>query len=444
MSIPKAMSIRMATTLTILITLSALHYPKMREIYIMGCISVHRVKESDSPSKEILGKYMSAVENNVVFEFVILKSDFIFIEEDKKCTFFSSPAEEDINMTDFEKIWDFQNLYKAHKAARLGKRDTKEVIDFELNLSENISYLSDAIKNKTYKMSGYYSFYVHDPKKRKIHALHYVDRVVQHCLCDEVLSYVLEKRLIFDNAACRKNKGTHFALKRVKTFLHEYYKQCGSNGYFLKCDIKKFFDSIDHVVLKSKLEKVINDKDVLWLLCMIIDSFETTKGKGLPMGNQTSQWFAVFYLDSFDRIIKEQFQIKFYSRYMDDCILIHSDKEVLSKCLKNLKKHLNDNLFLDFNSKTQIFPIKNGVDYLGWHIYLAVNGKIILKVRRQSKKKYKKKLKQIRYLYSLDLMEIKEIKQILASYRAHLSFGHTYKLRKTINKGFSLKKKHFE
>ncbi len=346
-------------------------------------------------------------------------------------------------MTEFEKIWNFQNLYKAHKVARLGKRNTKEVINYELNLSENLTMLSDSIKNKTYEMSGYYSFYVHDPKERKIHALHYVDRVVQHCLCDEVLSCVLEKRLIYDNSACRKGKGTHFALKRIKAFLNKHYRRFGTEGYFLKCDIKKFFDSIDHRVLKSKLESVISDKDVLWLLYKIIDSFETENGKGLPMGNQTSQWFAVFYLDSFDRIIKEQLGIKFYSRYMDDCVLIHRDKECLSRCLSTLKKHLNDDLKIDFNHKTQVFPIKNGVDYLGWHIYLADSGKVILKVRQQSKKRYKKNLKELMYLFYYGVIEIEEIKQILSSYRAHLSFGHTYKMQNKIIGSFTLKSSAF-
>lgn len=201
-------------------------------------------------------------------------------------------------MTDYEKIYDFQNLYKAHTVARRSKRDTREVIEFEMNLGDNLTTLSDALKNGSYKMQDYYSFAIYDPKYRMIHALHYRDRVVQHCLCDEVLAPILDKKLIYDNAACRIGKGTHFAIGRVSKFLDDFYHRYKVEGYFLKCDIRKFFDNIDHAVLKQKLSKVIEDERVLLLLYQIIDSFEVTHDRGLPLGNQTSQWFAIYYLDT--------------------------------------------------------------------------------------------------------------------------------------------------
>ena len=343
-------------------------------------------------------------------------------------------------MTDFEKIWNFQNLYKAHKTARLGKRDVNEVIDFELELASNLTRLSDSIRNKTYRMSGYYSFYVHDPKEREIHALHYVDRVVQHCLCDEVLAPLLDKKLIYDNAACRINKGTHFALQRVTGFLRDYYRKYGYDGYFLKCDFRKFFNSIDHEVLKHKLKRVVTDPDVMNLLEQIIDSFEVTPGKGLPMGNQTSQWFAIYYLDGFDRLVKETFRIAYYSRYMDDCILIHSDKEQLKRFLQRMEVFIGKELKLELNEKTQIFPIRNGVDYLGWHLYLTENGKVIRKVSNRTKKKYKKRLRDLQWLYQTGGIEIDDANQVLSSYYAHLSFGDTYHLRKRMMERFYLKR----
>lgn len=173
-------------------------------------------------------------------------------------------------MTDYEKNYDFQNLYKAHTVARRSKRTTREVIEFEMNLGENLTALSDSLKNRTYRMQDYYSFAIYDPKYRMIHALHYRDRVVQHCLCDEVLAPILDKKLIYDNSACRIGKGTHFAIGRVSKFLHDFYKKNGANGYFLKCDIRKFFDNIDHLVLKQKLSKVIEDERVLTLLYLLV------------------------------------------------------------------------------------------------------------------------------------------------------------------------------
>ena len=343
-------------------------------------------------------------------------------------------------MTDYEKIWGFQNLYKAHTVARLGKRSVGEVIDFEMNLAHNLSEISDALKNHTYEMSGYYSFMVHDPKDRVIHALHYRDRVVQHCLCDHVLAPFLDKKLIYDNAACRLTKGTHFAQDRVTGFLREFYRKYGTEGYFLKCDIRKFFDSIDHEILKAKMKRVIPDKDVLELLYQIIDSYEKTPGYGLPLGNQTSQWFAIYYLDGFDRLIKEKLHIKYYSRYMDDCVLIHQDKEYLKQCLVEMERFVNNELHLKFNRKTQITPIKNGVDYLGFHFYLTETGKVVRKVKQQTKYKYKRKLKAMQKKYAEGKMELADVKQVLSSYQAHLSHGHTYKLRKKAMAGFVLRR----
>lgn len=342
-------------------------------------------------------------------------------------------------MTDYEKLYDFQNLYKAHTVARRSKRNTREVIEFEMNLGKNLAALSDEIKNGTYKMQDYYSFAIYDPKYRVIHALHYRDRVVQHCLCDEILAPILDKKLIYDNAACRIGKGTHFAIDRVSKFLHDFYTKHGTCGYFLKCDIRKFFDNIDHGILKQKLSKAIDDKHILTLLYQIIDGFEAAPGKGLPLGNQTSQWFAIFYLDGLDRLIKEKLHIKYYSRYMDDCVLIHQDKEHLRNCLEQMRQCAKS-LKIELNEKTEIFPIKNGVAYLGWHIYLTETGKVIRKVKQQTKYKYKRKLKHFQSAYADGSVDLPEIDQVLSSYRAHLSYGHTYQLQRKILSEFVLRR----
>lgn len=343
-------------------------------------------------------------------------------------------------MTDYDKICDFGNLYKAHTVARLSKRTTREVIDFEMNLSENLTEISDRLKNGTYEMSGYYSFMVHGPKDRVIHALHYRDRVVQHCICDEGLAPTLDKRLIYDNAACRIGKGTHFAMERLSGFLREFYRKHGTDGYFLKCDIRKFFDNIDHEILKRKLQKVFKEGKMLSLFYQIIDSYEKSPGKGLPLGNQTSQWFAIYYLDGLDRLIKEKLQIRYYSRYMDDCVLIHGDKDYLKHCLDVMCDYAETELNLSFNEKTKIFPIKNGVDYLGWHFYMTDTGKVIRKVKQSTKVKYKRKLRYFQKAYAEGRTDLDEIKQVLSSYRSHLSFGHTYKLQKKVLGEFVLRR----
>ncbi len=343
-------------------------------------------------------------------------------------------------MTDFERVWNFQNLYKAHLAARRGKRGNAETINFEMNLSSNLINISDSLKNHTYDLSGYYNFLVHDPKERSIYALHYKDRVVQHCLCDEVLSQILDPKLIYDNAACRLGKGTHFAIDRVSGFLREFYRKYGTEGYFLKCDIRKIFDNIDHEILRQKLAKVIADVQVISLLDQIIDSYKKAPGKGLPLGNQTSQWFALYYLDGLDRLVKEKLHIRYYSRYMDDCILLHHDKNYLKYCLCEMQQHLEQERKLELNQKTQITHIRNGVDYLGFHFYLSDSGKVIRKVKQQTKQRYKRKLQKLQEKYALGEMKLPDIKQVLCSYHAHLAHGHTYKLRRKTMANFVLRK----
>ena len=347
-------------------------------------------------------------------------------------------------MTDYEKICDFQNLYKAHVISRRGKRHKAEVIEFELNLSSSLTRLKEQLDKRTYKMRGYYDFIIREPKERRIYASHYSDRVVQHCLCDEVLKPVIQKRLIHDNAACQPGKGTHFALNRLSGFIREHYKKNGANGYFLKCDISKYFASIDHAVLKENLVRIVKDEEVRNLLFLIIDSFASdgTPEKGLPLGNQTSQWFAIYYLDPVDRMIKERLRIKHYVRYMDDLILVHPDKAYLKKCLDQIRELAEGELKLKLNEKTQIFPLKNGVQFLGFHFYLSDSGKVIRKLKVQSKIRYKRRLVKLQKDYADGLIDLDKVKNVLASYKGHLMHGHTYKLKEKVMRDFVLKREY--
>jgi hypothetical protein len=332
-------------------------------------------------------------------------------------------------MSDYEKMCDFQNLYQAHKAARRGKRGKAEVISFELNLAQNLCALQSELIDRIYTQKGYNYFKVYEPKERAIYAPSYSDRVIQHCLCDNVLMPTLESRLVYDNAACRKDKGTHFALDKLSDFIREFYRKHGTDGYFLKCDIRKYFENINHEVLKSKFHRVFGDSEVFALLCHIIDSYENMPGIGLPLGNQTSQWFALYYLDGIDRLIKEKLQIKYYSRYMDDFVLLHHDKDYLKQCLKKIREVCENELCLQLNDKTQIFPIKNGVDYLGWHFYLTESGKVIRKLRTSNKKSLKSRMRKLAQDYHDWKIDLDAVKRSNVSTYGHLMHGNTYHLR---------------
>ena len=173
---------------------------------------------------------------------------------------------------------------------------------------------------------------------------------------------------------------------------------------------------------------------------MIIDSYETDSGKGIPLGNQTSQWFAIYYLNSLDRMIKENFRVRYYSRYMDDFVLIAKEKEKLKSILLDVKVELSA-LKLELNTKTQIIPIRNGVLYLGFHFYATETGKVIMKISNRTKHKFKRRLKEIELKYAKGQTTIEELDEIINSYLAHLKYGNTYHLRTECMKKLILKKR---
>ena len=307
-----------------------------------------------------------------------------------------------------------------------------------MNLAENICSLQRKLLDGSYRPGAYRQFYITDPKVRLIHAPQYKDVVVQHCICDQVLEPLLENRLIYDNAACRRGKGTHFAIYRLTGFLRDYYRRHGARGYLLKCDFRKYFANIDHGILKRKLSRIVCDEDVLKLLFGIVDSYQEEPGKGLPLGNQTSQWFALYYLDAFDRLIKERLRVKYYTRYMDDCILIHESKAFLTECLTVLRQFAAEDAGVAFNEKTQVFPIANGVNYLGFHFYLTGTGKVIRKVRSPAKNRFKRSLNDMKKDYATGAVEYPVIRQRVCSYLGHLKHGHTYRLRQSALQEFAL------
>jgi len=294
---------------------------------------------------------------------------------------------------EYNEIFTFENLLKAHYSSRKNKRHKKEVIQYEENLLINIENLRRKLINGTYRIYTYNRFKIYEPKERNVASLSYENRIVQHCFCDNYLTPLFENRLIYDNAACRKNKGTDFARNRVETFLHKFFRKNGLRGYILRFDIHHYFEEIDHLILNNKIKKIIQDRTIFGFCNMIIDSFNKDTCKGLPLGNQTSQAFALYYLDELDRLIKEKYRIKYYSRYMDDGIVIHNNLGELKKLLADITILVN-NLKLKLNKKTVIFPVKNKFTYLGICYQMMANGKVVKTVTNSKKRRI------IRYIKS--------------------------------------------
>lgn len=324
-----------------------------------------------------------------------------------------------------EEIFSFENLYQAYLYTRNGKRDKSSVIRYSLNALENINYTKLRLQDKSYNIGEYYEFTVKYPKERIIRAPPFCDRVVQRCLCAQVLTPVIERQLIFDTYACRIGKGAHAGLNRMEYFFRNHYQKYGQEGWVIKGDISKYFYSIDHEILKKNLKPIVQDYDVWWLIEKILDS---TKGYGVPLGNQSSQWFANFYLSKFDHFVKEKLKVKHYIRYMDDWVAIVKTKSDAKLILDSMIDFLDKELNLKTNKKTQILPLKNGVDFLGFHMYLTETGKVIRKIRTSSKTAMKRKLKSFKKKYKDETMSRDAIERSYTSWKGHARHGNCYGL----------------
>lgn len=296
-----------------------------------------------------------------------------------------------------EEIFTFENIYAAHKWCRKSKQHKGEVVRFEIDLSKNITELIKELTSRKYKLGKYRKFKLFEPKERLIEALSYKDRVVLMCFVTNVLKPIISKHVIYDNAACQKNKGTDFGLNRLTKFLkREFINEQGNDFYYLKCDIHKYFPSINHEVLLNKLKRIGLTADELYMARLFMTNYETSVG--IPLGILSSQWYALIYLDDLDRFIKEKLQIKGYIRYMDDFILIHKDKNYLKYCLKEIDSFCKERLKVELNAKTQIGKVKNGIDFLGFRLILTETGKVLKKLRGSSKRRIKRHLRNLKKL----------------------------------------------
>ena len=315
----------------------------------------------------------------------------------------------------------YEKLLKAHLDARKGKGSRKEIILFNLKQEDYIKYLLEKLENKTYKHGGYTVFYVTEPKLRKIEKSKYMDRIVHRWLVDNILKPYFIPRFIQTTYACIEGRGMHKACLDMQKMM-KHCTRIWNNYYILKMDIAKYFDNIDKKILVSILEKRIKDKDVMWLINEIL--YANKREKGLEIGNYTSQMFANIYLNEYDWYVKRDLHIKYFSRYMDDSILLVKTKKEAIQALENIKRFLKENLHLELNSKTQIFKSSQGVNYCGYKI-----NEYRLKIRDKGKKKLKKKIKYLIYEIKNGKMTSKDAKRYLAGHLGYLKIANTRNLK---------------
>ena len=231
---------------------------------------------------------------------------------------------------------------------------------------DNIIDLHNDLLNFNYQHGPYKSFIINDPKPRKIHKSSVRDRLVHHAVY-WILYPFFDRTFTSDSFSCRNVKGTHLALNRFRKFGYIVSKNNTQTCWILKCDIRKFFENINHDILTAILRKYIDDKNIMWLLEGIIQSFSSTPGRGLPLGNLTSQLFVNIYMNEFDQYVKHDLKVKYYIRYADDFIILSQDKSWLEERLFKMGDFLSGELKLDLHpDKVHIKTIFSGVDFLGW------------------------------------------------------------------------------
>lgn len=261
----------------------------------------------------------------------------------------------------FEQICSYQNLLLATYNASKGKRQRDEVIKFEADLENNLRQLQEELRSRTYTTSDYTVFVKYEPKRREIYKLPYRDRVVQWALM-QVLEPLWTPTFTADTYACIKGRGIHSLLKKIRKDLRD---DPDGTRYCFKLDVRKFYPSINHDILKTVIRKKIKDPDVLWLLDDIIDSAD-----GVPIGNYISQYFANLYLSELDHIVREFLGVRYYYRYADDIVILSGSKQFLSGVMVFVNDYLNNDRMLDMKRNYQIFPVDaRGVDFIGYVIY---------------------------------------------------------------------------
>lgn len=333
----------------------------------------------------------------------------------------------------------FENIYKAAMKAKKRKRWKNSFLYFQKDFEPNLIHIQDSLITKTYQPGSYKKFLIYEPKRREISAAPYRDRIVHHAICN-CIEPIFQRTFIDQSFSNQKGKGTHKAV--------ELYRQYAFNNlYVLKCDIKKYFPSIDHKILKNLIQRKIKDKQVLELINLIIDNsnqqepiFEYFEGdtlftpyerrKGIPIGNLTSQFFANVYLNPLDHFVKETLGCKSYIRYVDDFVLLDNDKRKLIEYLRKIEKFLAKYRLKLHERKVVLTPTQKGIKFLGYKVF---PNRIELKT--ENIRRYKMRMKKYRTEFKEKKITLEKIKQSMASWGGYVKHASSKNIGNKINSG---------
>lgn len=325
----------------------------------------------------------------------------------------------------FDDALTFENMLKAYERTSVTKRNSKEAIRYSIDLETNITNLVVSIKNGNYKIGKYRQFIIYEPKKRSIRALAYKDRIVHQWFVGEFIKPFFVPRFIKDTFACIDGRGTHKAVETLQRYMRKNYKE-NPDFYILKCDIKKYFYNIDKQILFDILKRhMIEEKLIDFTRKMIYE--DKNEKIGISIGSYTSQYFANIYLNELDHYIKEELKVKYFVRYMDDFVLLVNTKEEAKYLKEKIGKFINEKLHIEFNTKTNYFPNKMGVNFCGYQVFRKYK-----LLKGSNKRKFAKKIRKWNMLYLITSDDEELISQIQASWNswlAHSSHANCYKLQ---------------
>ncbi|MDD4878609.1 MAG: reverse transcriptase domain-containing protein [Candidatus Nanoarchaeia archaeon] len=326
----------------------------------------------------------------------------------------------------------YENLFSAYQKARKHKTRKKYVVEFENDLTNNLLQLRADLLFYSYRPEPLKAFIIREPKTRKISKSAFRDRVVHHALCS-IIEPIFENSFIYDSYANRKGKGVLKAISRFEYFKRKVSRNLtplktgdGIKGFVLKADIKKFFDSVSHEILMKIISRKITDEKVLWLIKIILQNHcPQQRGKGMPLGNLTSQFFANVYLNELDYFIKQNLKVKYYIRYVDDFVILHKSKEILEYYKKELSIFLENVLSISLHpDKSSVFPLYRGVNFLGLKVFPHHN-----LIQKKNIRKFRNKLEMLCSFYDKREISYDEVYNSLEGWNAYTKNANCFSLK---------------
>lgn len=338
--------------------------------------------------------------------------------------------EEEINLIN-ESVISFDALFRSMYKCKQGVIWKESVASYVLNGIERTLALEEELHNGTYKPRPPVRFVITSPKKRDILSISFRDRVYQRSLNDNVVYPYMTKDFIYDNCSCQKNKGTDFARNRLKCFLHKHYRKNGNNGYVLQIDIKGYYPNMRHDVCKKTFQEKL-PSDIYKRVEKVLDT-QYLGDIGYNAGSQMVQIAGISVLNPIDQYAKYVLGIKYYIRYMDDIIIIDNDINKLKEYKELLAIEFNKLGFQMHDKKTKIFPIRNGISFLGFKYFLNDTGKVFCLINPENVKRERKKLRRLVNMAKKGKITKEDVNASYESWKTHAKHGNSYKLIKKMD-----------